>query len=118
MKSRLTHFFISMVVGALTFECCNTLYKHFTIAQLNWPKVGDCFELDLHHIPEFYQIVKIIAVHPNKDKYVEDTISYVYNFINDPKFKKGKWYIAKPLTDESYHWFFEVSKAKSITCPW
>lgn len=114
--------YISSIVGLVVFMGTvyggGKLYNYFTLKSLNWPQVGDCYEVNHKNIPEFYEIRKVITVHPTTDKYADDTISYVYNFTNDPNFQKGKWYIAKPLTDTDYYWFFEVNQAKPIACPW
>lgn len=70
------------------------------IEKRNLPKVGECF---LNNIKGFREIRKIIAIHPDNK---HNEISYVYNFLDDPKFERGRWYILEPLTTTSSYLFF------------
>lgn len=83
------------------------------------PKVGQCFERYLdENSPLGYEIVKVIQVDSSR-KHSE--ITYVYNFPNEPQFKKGKWYFNKHLCHEGRYFFYrqfeKFDAVKEIPCP-
>jgi len=112
--------YIVSLVLASTFTSILS-YKYFSRDKFSLPKVGECYERVylLNDKTVSRELRKIIRVNP-KDK--QDTITYVYNMLDEEGFEKGKWYYLELLCSESVNWFFasdmDFITVKKTNCPW
>jgi hypothetical protein len=118
-------YFIKASIFALYISLSSLItvfsYKYFSRDKFSIPKVDECYERVYLNADKSttYEIRKVIKINP-EDKY--NAVTYVYNFLGEDGFEKGKWYYLELLCSESVNTFFadgvDFVTVHKTNCPW